>query len=146
MRRHDRRRSTRSPAPPELAPNWHDINGTRHVVPEATKRALLKAMDLPAETQREARASLKGLAAARDRRALPFTLVVRHGERIEAPLALAAPRTELELVDESGARRRLRPEAYRREDRRACDGGVFAVQVATLPPLALGRYETLAGQ
>ena len=123
-----------------LAPDWHDINGTRHVVPEATKRALLKAMGLPAETQREARASLKGLAAARDRRALPFTLVVREGERIEAPLAIDAPRAELELVDESGARRRIQPEAFRREDRRACDGGVFAVQVATLPPLAIGRY------
>ena len=123
-----------------LAPDWHDINGTRHVVPEATRRALLKAMGLPAETQRETRASLKGLAAARDRRILPFALVVREGERIEAPLAIDAPCAELELVDESGARRRIQPETFRREDRRACDGGFFAVQVATLPPLAIGRY------
>jgi glycogen operon protein len=129
-----------------LAPDWHDISGTRHVVPDSTKRALLKAMGLGAATQREARASLKLLASERDRRVLPHALVVREGETIEAPLAIHAPGAELEIVDESGARRIIAQESLRREEKRACDGGFFIAQIATLPPLSIGRYKlSLAG-
>ena len=126
-----------------IAPDWHDVKGERHIVPDATKAALLKAMGLPATTQAEARASLKHLADQRDRRALPFALVAREGKKIEAPLVLAELPTDLELEDESGARRRLSLDAktLRREQRRACDGAAFIVQVATLPPLPVGRYQ-----
>ncbi|MCI4678713.1 glycogen debranching protein GlgX [Rhodoblastus acidophilus] len=128
-----------------IAPDWHDIKGERHIVPDATKAALLKAMGLPAATQAESRASLKRLADERDRRALPFALVAREGEAIEAPLVFAGPRAELDIEDESGARRRLAlgAESLRREQRRACDGLVFAVHVATLPPLPIGRYKLM---
>jgi glycogen debranching enzyme GlgX/4-alpha-glucanotransferase len=129
-----------------LAPDWRDIAGTRHVAPDSTKRALLEAMGLGAATQREARASLKRLASERDRRILPHALVVREGETIEAPLALDAASVELEILDESGARRRIAPDALRREEKRACDGGFFIARIATLPPLPIGRYKlSLAG-
>jgi glycogen operon protein len=129
-----------------LAPDWHDIGGTRHVVPDQTKRALLKAMGLGAATQREARASLKRLASERDRRALPHALVTREGEAIEAALVIDAPSVELEIIDESGARRGVSLEALRREEKRGCDGGFFIAHIATLPPLPIGRYKlSLAG-
>ncbi len=132
-----------------LAPDWHDVKGARHIVPEATTTALLKAMGLPATTQAEARASLTRLADQRDRRALPFALVACENEKIEAPLVLAEPRAELELEDEFSARRRLSlgADSLRAEKRRACDGVAFVVQVATLPALPIGRYTlTLDGQ
>ncbi|MGO8738148.1 glycogen debranching protein GlgX [Rhodoblastus sp.] len=125
-----------------IAPDWHDVKGERHIVPDATKAALLAAMGFAAATQAEGRASLKRLADQRDRRALPFALVAREGETIEAAVVLSEPRAELELVDETGARRRLSFDAssLRREERRACDGAGFVVQVATLPPPSIGRY------
>jgi glycogen operon protein len=132
-----------------IAPDWHDVKGARHIVPDSTKTALLQAMGLPAATQAEARASLKRLADQRDRRALPFAVVVREGEKLEAALVLARPRAELDLEDESGARRRLSlgADSLRAEKRRACDGAAFVVQVATLPALPVGRYTlTLDGE
>ncbi len=126
-----------------IAPHWHDVKGERHIVPDSTKAALLKAMGLPTATKAEARASLKRLADQRDRRALPYAVVAREGEKIEAPLALAEPRAELELEDEAGDRRRLSfgADTLRAEQRRACDGAAFTVHIATLPPLPAGRYK-----
>jgi glycogen operon protein len=172
-----------------IAPDWHDIQGTLHIVPDSTKRALLKALGLPAETQKQARASLKRLARERDRRALPYALVVREDDAIELPLVIdglpfspcgrrrlaegetdegtasppapphpALPRhllpqgekgfaapggIELNLVDESGARRRiaLDPDAFRRIEKPACDGSAFVAHIPTLPRLPIGRYK-----
>ena len=132
-----------------IATEWHDVKGERHIVPDSTKTALLKAMGLPATTQAEARASLKRLADQRDRRALPFAVVGREDGKIEAPLVLAEPRAELELADEFSARRRLSfgADSLRAEKRRACDGEDFVVQIATLPALPVGRYTlSLDGQ
>jgi glycogen operon protein len=49
-----------------IAPQWHDIDGARHAVPESTLRAVLAALELPAQTAAQARDSL-----ARRRAALP---------------------------------------------------------------------------
>ncbi|MBR0657859.1 glycogen debranching protein GlgX [Neoroseomonas oryzicola] len=48
-----------------IATAWHDIAGTRHAVPEGTLRALLGALDLPAETAIQARDSLARRRATR---------------------------------------------------------------------------------
>ncbi|WP_374544864.1 glycogen debranching protein GlgX [Rhodoblastus sp.] len=124
-----------------LTPDWHDIGGARHMVPDSTKRALLRAMGFAAETQSEARASLRRLAAERDRRSLPFALVFREGHPIAVPFA-AAPSEALVLTNENGAEQRiaLAAQDLRRAERRACDGGLFTVHVVTLPPLPVGRY------
>ncbi len=94
-----------------IAPDWHDISGARHIVPDATKRAILASMGLPAQTQGEARDSLRLFAAHTDRRALPFSLVFREGEPIEAPLASAGSHARLLLVRRGGrgATIRFRP-------------------------------------
>jgi glycogen operon protein len=131
-----------------IAPDWHDISGTRHVVPDATKRALLAAMGLPAKTQGEARDSLHRLAEQQDFRALPSALVVREGEPIEAPLVLTQPFARIELVDESDARKIVEfgAEALVRAEKRACDGRVVRYFRAALPALPIGRYRlTLDG-
>ena len=126
-----------------IAPDWHDLAGKHHVVPDSTKAALLKSMGLPAATQAEARASLRRLARERDRRALPFALVAGEGATIEAPLVLAgAAGATLALEGESSPPRLMSfdVDKLRREERRACDGASFIVHFAALPPLPVGRY------
>ena len=131
-----------------IAPDWHDISGTRHVVPDSTKRALLAGMGFPAQTHAEARASLHRLAAQKDLRAVPYALVMREGERVEAPLVLARPQARIELVDEGGVTTRFDfgAETLVRAEKRACDGGGVSFFRAALPPLPVGRYRlTLNG-
>jgi glycogen operon protein len=131
-----------------IAPDWHDIFGTCHVVPDATKRALLAAMALPAQTQGEARDSLQRLAAQKDFRALPFALVYREGERVDAPLVLTNPSARLDLVDEAGERKTIAfgADDLVRAEKRASDGRMVAFFRAALPPLPVGRYRlTLDG-
>ena len=73
---------------------------------------------------------------------MPFALVAREGEKIEAALVLSEPRAELELEDEAGAP----PPVLRRLV--ACGAKSAAPATApysssrsrTLPPLSIGRY------
>ena len=63
---HAERRTAPRSAPPQdllnrltrgagIAADWHDIDGTRHVVTDATKRALLAAMGYPADSAPQVR-------------------------------------------------------------------------------------------
>ena len=54
-----------------IAHEWWDLAGRRHVVGADTKRALLAAMGLAADSSSEARGRLVELADARERRRLP---------------------------------------------------------------------------
>jgi glycogen operon protein len=63
-----------------IAPEWWDVSGTRTRVSDDTRRALLAAMQLPAATDGEARDTLRYLSDERERRALPYALVLRTGE------------------------------------------------------------------
>ena len=87
-----------------IAADWHDIAGKRHVVPSETKIALLADMGLPAGSSSEARESLIRLADDHDRRALPWSLVVREGETIKVrlPLVNGGMPTALHLQREDG--------------------------------------------
>lgn len=125
-----------------IAPDWHDISGTRHVVPDETRRLLLAAMGFPSRTQREARDSLHRLAAQLDFRVLPLAQVVREGERIEAPLVLTRPLARIELVDEAGEMKIFEygPETLVHAEKRACDGRAVNFFRASLPALPTGRY------
>jgi glycogen operon protein len=49
-----------------IAADWWDVTGKRHVVRPDTKRALLAAMGLPAESTADARAHLAAMAARRE--------------------------------------------------------------------------------
>ena len=64
-----------------IAPEWIDVEGRAHVVGDDTRRALLTAMGLDAATTGQARARLAELAARRERRVLPRTLVVARRRR-----------------------------------------------------------------
>jgi len=110
-----------------IAPEWHTIDGARHVVSPETQRALLTAMELPATTVGEAQDSLWRLAAP-SRAALPPVLVAPKGRRIA--VRVRAPATWLLVEGEAGAALTV---AVR-------DGE------AVLPDLPCGRYGLRAGE
>ncbi len=126
-----------------IAPEWWDIDGTRHPVSPDTTRAILAAMHLPAATSGEARDSLAGFTASHQRRTLPHAAVVREGEAISLPCVLA-PGTDapswLIIEDEDGSQRQIRLTPDGSGDLSCADG--FAVRVAHqhLPTLPVGRW------
>jgi hypothetical protein len=73
---------------------------------------------------------------------LPFALVVREGERIEAPLVIPKAQTCIDCVDESGARCHYTfgVDDLTREEKRARDGVAVTYYRAALPALPIGRY------
>jgi glycogen debranching enzyme GlgX/4-alpha-glucanotransferase len=104
-----------------IAPEWWSLDGERHAVSAQTRRALLAAMDLPAETVSDAQDSLWRLAQP-DHRPLPGCIVRRQGEAIVLPVR--APDAWLTVEVEDGVVARVRIE----------DGA------ARLPPLPPGRH------
>ncbi len=129
-----------------IAPEWWDIQGTRHPVGVATKQAILSAMHLPATTSAEARESLGRFAEAHQRRTLPHALVVRQGEAAEVPMAAGPDATGrgtwLVLQDEDGGQThvRLNPESASRSRVLGADGFESEVLRASLPALPPGRW------
>jgi glycogen operon protein len=109
-----------------LETTWFDVTGRAHAVPEGTVRALLAALNLPAETAAQARDSL-----AR-RRAVPL-LPAHHAATAGHATSLSvgtARRLALELHLEGGDTREL--------DLLPQDGRV------TLPPLPPGHHRLTA--
>jgi len=106
-----------------IQPEWWQLDGTHHRVTPETKRALLKAMRLPAETASEATEMLIELQRDRDSRSLP----------VSALLAAGAP----------GAVRLAMPE--QQGDRAICltvkleDGGTRRLQLAQGELQEIGR-------
>ncbi len=91
-----------------VLPGYHDIWGGFHQTPDATRRALLAAMGLPANTDDEATASLQALDRREWARPLPPVRVVRepappHRIPIALPLADETRRYRWRLRRESGA-------------------------------------------
>lgn len=76
-----------------VLPGYHDIWGGFHQTPDATKRALLATMGLPAQSDAEAAASLLALDRREWARPLPPVLVVREPARPHR-IAIALPATE----------------------------------------------------
>ncbi|KAI94771.1 glycogen debranching enzyme [Rhodomicrobium udaipurense JA643] len=125
-----------------IAPDWYDITGERHVVPDDTKRALLSDMGFPAETSGEARASLGRLADERVRRKLPFSLVAREGEAATLRIATDDHRAPRWLIvgREDGGEDAVALEVAASETITAPDGRRIDTIRASLPSLAPGRY------
>jgi glycogen operon protein len=108
-----------------IAPHWHDLTGREHEVPEATLRAVLAALRLPAETAAQARDSL---ARRRHGPPLPPHLAARAGEVAGLPLGAGVPnRPELHLTLEDGSAQAFLGEV---------EAGVLR-----LPPLPQGRHQ-----
>ncbi len=73
-----------------IAPEWWDVAGTHHAVGAETKRALLAAMNLSAESAAQARESLERIVQTRQRRLLPLARVIRTGAPVDLRVALPA--------------------------------------------------------
>lgn len=70
-----------------IEPYFHDIFGARRDTGDATKRALLAAMGLPASTDNDVAQSLRSLEARAWSRPLPPVAVVTEGAAIAVPVA-----------------------------------------------------------
>lgn len=129
-----------------LAQDWWDIAGTLHHVPDDSKRALLRAMKLAADSPADIAESLYRLTNLRDFASLPPSLVVREGHSITLTLgpALAAlPRAiALVLTREDGSRARfvVLPDDAGRAPVTGADGRVGHVRHVSLPPQPIGRH------
>ncbi|MCB8874510.1 glycogen debranching protein GlgX [Acidisoma silvae] len=129
-----------------LAPDWWDIAGNLHHVPDDSRRALLRAMKLPADSVADIAESLYRLSNLKDFAALPPSLVVREGQSIALTLgpALAGlPRAiALVLIREDGSQARfvVPPDDAGRAQVTAADGRVGHVRHITLPPQPIGRH------
>jgi glycogen debranching enzyme GlgX/4-alpha-glucanotransferase len=107
-----------------IATHWHDLTGREHEVPEATLRAVLAALRLPAETAAQARDSL---ARRLHRPPLPPHHPARAGEAAHLPAGPDLPeRPELHLTLEDGGTREFQ--------------GLVAGGWLALPPLPEGRH------
>lgn len=73
-----------------IEPAYFDIWGTRHTISAEAKVALLGALGVPATSDAEIAAGLKGLVDARWQRPLPPVLVVEEGQPVHLPLVLPA--------------------------------------------------------
>jgi glycogen operon protein len=121
-----------------IATFWHEISGRRHDVPEATLRALLDALRLPAQNDAVIRDSLTALSRPR---ALPEA-ATRHADAIHLPLALSDRATRLHIRLEDGSARVIdvAPADGTTERLVAPDGSARARRRIALPPLPEGRH------
>ncbi|HXW21711.1 MAG TPA: 4-alpha-glucanotransferase, partial [Rhodomicrobium sp.] len=130
-----------------IAPDWYDIAGKRHIVPPETKIALLADMGLPAGTGDEARESLIRLADDHERRALPWSLVIREGEAVHVRLPLIDGRSPAALrvqrEDGSASVIPLGPADTEFAPFTALDGRLTEAVIAKLPPQPLGRHRII---
>ncbi len=126
-----------------VAPDWFEMNGTRHAVADATKIAILNAMGFATGSAGELRDGLERLAARRDHRPLPETALAWEGEapvlRVAGP---PSPSLALTVAREDGTLDPVRLDLSDapREQAVAVDGQpVERVQVR-LPVLPVGRH------
>ncbi|MDQ0314251.1 glycogen debranching protein GlgX [Amorphus orientalis] len=127
-----------------IAPEWWEVDGHRHEVSPDTKRALLAAMGLPAETASDVRAGLTALSDETARRPAPGFTAARAG----APVSLALPLDPegrrpraLHIRFAGGQERTVMIPADTAEDEIAApDGRTVRRLRMDLPPLPLGDH------
>jgi glycogen debranching enzyme GlgX/4-alpha-glucanotransferase len=132
-----------------LGHDWWDIEGTNHLVPDDSKRALLRAMRLPADTAADIDASLFGLSSSGVFAALPPSLVVPEGSPIGLPLGpalgLLARSVALTVLRQDGSRDRVvvTPQTGALSIATAPDGRTATIRTVTLGAQPLGRHRIL---
>ena len=132
-----------------IAPEWFEVNGTRHDVSPDTKQALLAAMGLPAMSTRDARDRLDELATLRDRRVVPKTLSARANQAIVLPLvdvaSMGTRRPALTIMREDGSQQRIAPDPAAGPSRMvtACDGRPVMISDLLIPPQPIGRHRIM---
>ena len=132
-----------------LSHDWWDIEGTNHLVPDDSKRALLHAMKLPADTAADLDASLYSLSLTGAFAALPPSLVVAEGSAVNLPLGpalgLLGRAIALTLLRQDGSRDRVvvTPQTGALSIATAPDGRTATIRTVTLPAQPLGRHRIL---
>lgn len=129
-----------------LAPDWWDVDGNNHRVGDDTKRALLKAMRLPAGSTGEARDSLFRLMSERALAPLPLATVAKAGAAITLRLGpdTGAAGRPVDLVVEHEGRGtetiRIAPDAVRTAWTALPDRRSVRLREIDLPPQPPGRH------
>lgn len=129
-----------------IAPDWWDLSGATHRVGDDTKRSILAAMGLPAETLGEAKDALERLALETTLRPVPLaaTIFAEGGSEIAltGDTALGGGRMRLVLDLEDGGERvvTLEPGEGRVESATGADGRAYVRRLVSLPDLPLGRH------
>ncbi len=132
-----------------IAPEWWEVDGTRHIVGADTKRALLASMRLPADSQAAIQGALEHLAQQGELRALPVAMTVRYGEAIELSLPVARglnvrPLGLLILLEDGSERRlRLGSDEGILVPGTAVNGRPYGAWKVTLPALPIGRHRVV---
>ena len=136
-----------------ILPAYFDVEGREHHASDATRRALLAAMDVAADSEADIRSSLRAWTARQWQRVLPPAVVLRdRGEPLQLLLRLPARLLDAligwRIAAEDGTAHEGRaavhdlPLVERVDD----DNGVFEIRAATLPAVPHGyhRLELLA--
>jgi glycogen debranching enzyme GlgX/4-alpha-glucanotransferase len=132
-----------------LTHDWWDITGTNHLVPDDSKRALLRAMKLPADSGADIDASLHSLSRAGVFAPLPPSLVVTEGSPVNLPLGpalgLIGRAIALTLLRQDGSRARvvITPQTGALSVATAPDGRSATIRTVTLPAQPVGRHRVL---
>ena len=134
-----------------IAPDYYDIWGKRHDVPDATLVALLAEFGIDATTAEAIDSAVRAHAVGRWREMLPPVAVVLEGAapwkvRVNLPAALDAEPLAWRLVEESGASHEgsFKPDELPSPERATADGESFVARELTLPVAAGRGYHRLA--
>jgi glycogen operon protein len=115
------------------------------IVSPESKIALLKALGLDVASEAHARESLARLIDETQRRRLPFSLVLRHGEPLVAPLRDAPGKTDARIEREDGAAAEWSIDAADGVRRDLPDGRSVSERAIALPTLPIGRHRLIVG-
>lgn len=135
-----------------IAKEWWDVEGTQHIVPDETKRALLAGLRLPAGSVGEVADSLAELSEQRFGRDVPFAHVRQIGQTPEITLADAAARATgrldavIELETGESLDFPIRPDEGRRAEVERPDGRLAQTLTVGLPDLPVGRHRLRLGE
>jgi glycogen debranching enzyme GlgX/4-alpha-glucanotransferase len=126
-----------------VAAEWTDISGKRTMVSPETKIALLSGLGLEVASEAQARDSLTRLIDEKQRRRLPFSLVLRSGEPLVAPLRDMPRASDARIEREDGAVAEWSIEAAAGASRQLSDGRSVSERAIPLPSLPVGRHRLI---
>jgi glycogen operon protein len=128
-----------------IAAEWTNIAGKRMIVSPESKVALLEALGLEVKSEAQARESLTRLIDETQRRRLPFSVVLRHGEPLVAPLRDTPGKADARIEREDGAAAEWSIEAADGARRDLRDGRSVSERAIALPTLPIGRHRLIVG-
>jgi len=135
----------------EIAPDYHDVWGKCHQVPDASLTALLAALGVRAGTPREVEASIRAAEFERWRAVVPPAIVVREAAapwtiRLNLPAAVANSPLAWRLTQEDGMRDEgaFEATALKAVESAELDGERFLAHDFKLPVAAPCGYHSFA--